>query len=773
MKKKHRIKEEEIRVFPFYQSLGTALYGKDKPSLKLPAAISEPIDNAVWIYLNGNQSAAETIHSHLAKHFCNVNLKQSNVCLSPVSSLLQQKDAKAIIKEWKGTVKSAFAQSLSKFKSLKLQPESEVWEESEEKIRQMLLNEDVVVVPNKANGVLSVAGLVDDVNRLEQTLCEAVKKIVKRLQREKSSVTQDINVSQSIFHILCQDGLQDKLLSVYPELKISYRKDSPDLIVTGLRDEIMATSKVIYDKMFALKRQNLEMDDFVLDLLKDEQQEELTNALFKSNGINAAFEINAHKVQLLAVCDRGLKDAEDHLGRLLISKYIDVKDTDVLEKPEWEHLVSHLENTNNMPCSRIRIHTSGQQVVVSGHKDGVMRVSSELDDFLTQNAQVEETIVVKPNAIVEYIKKLDKSWLEEVDDKVVVSYRKEAICLSGSRVDVAKCKTLVENMVSSVFFESLKIPMPGAKKFFKDQEAMYVPSLLSETGCLVQLVDETNGGQGDYAHLQVPKPVYQQTYDGVEIAVCKADICSYPVHAVVNAATRDLKHNGGLAGALLKAAGPQFQDECDKQINLYGQLRPGDTVITAAGGRLCCRKVIHAVAPTFDSAKSQKALAKLDRAVKGSLELAEKHGCVSVALPAISRSLGFPLNLCAVTIVKAVKEHCDEKYDDTIRRIHFVEDDDSTVQAMEAAVRQEFGNHGAIHSQQTLPTQGTKSPPVKQTGSDPNCLGQVQTKEGLNITLMKGNIQYATVIWILFGLSFIKCKQFKSETHVLQLVFFL
>ncbi|XP_074514233.1 poly(ADP-ribose) polymerase family member 14-related sequence 1 [Sebastes fasciatus] len=735
MKKKHCIKKEEIRVYPFYESLGTALYGKDKPSLKLPAAFSETVDDAVWIYLDANQSLAKTIHSQLAKDFCNVNLDQSTVCFSPVSSLLQQKDAKDIVKEWRDTVKSAFAQALSKFKSLKLQPESEAWEESEEKIRQALLNEDVIVVPDKASGVLTVVGPVADVNRLEQTLCEVVNKIAKRVQREKSSVTQKIKVSPSIFHILCQDGLQDKLLNVYPELKMSFKKESPDLLVTGFGDEILAASKVIYDAVFALKRQNLEMDNYVLDMLKDEQQEELTNALLMSNGINVAIEINANRVQLLAASDRDLNDAEDHLGRLLISQFIDVEDSNVLEKPEWQHLVSQLENTNNKPFRRIQIHATGQQVVVCGHKDSVVRVTSELDDFLTLNAQVEETVVVKPNAKVEFIEKLDASRLEQVKDKVVVSYRKEAICLSGSRVDVAESKPLIEDLVSSVFFESLKISMPGVKKFFQDKEAMYVSSLWSETGCLVKLVDETSGGQGDLAQKQLPKPVYQlQTSDGVEIAVCKADMCSYPVHAVVNASNKDLKHSGGLSGAILSAAGPQLQDECDKLINSNGQLKPGDCVITSAGGKLSCKKVIHAVGPTFDQAKPQKPLAQLKRAVKGSLELAEKNGCVSVALPTISRNLGFPLDLCAVTIVKAVKEHCDEKGDEiTLKRIHLVNNDDGSVQAMEAAVRQEFGNQGVSLSQQTLPKK-----------SDTNCLGQVQTKEGLGITLMKGNIENAT-----------------------------
>ncbi|KAK2906310.1 poly(ADP-ribose) polymerase family member 14-related sequence 1 [Channa argus] len=746
-KKKHHIKQQEISVYPFYKSLGTAVYGKDKPSLKLPAAVSEDIDSGLGRFLNDNNFAAENIQSDLAKHFCKVDFHQSSVSLSPLSSLLQQKDAKMIIKTWNDTVKLAFAQAMSKFKSLKFHLESEAWEESEAKIREMLQKEDVVVVPDKPTSVLSVVGPMDHVNRLEKTLSEVVDKIGKKVQREKLSVTQEIKVSPSVFHILCQDGLQDKLLSVYPELKMSFGKDSPDLIVTGLRDEILTASKVIYDAMLALKRQNLEIDDFVLDLLKDEKQEELTNTLLFSNGINAAFEISGHRVQLLAVSDGDLNEAADHLGRLLISQYIDVEDSDVLKKPEWQHLVSQLENAHNKPCRKILIHTATPQVVVSGHRENVRKVSSRLEEFLTQNAHIEELVAIKHNAIVDYIK-FHSSLLEEVEDKVIVSYRKDSICLSGSRGDVAECKTSVENLVSSLFFERLEVAKPGVKKLFKDKESMYAASLLNDTGCLVQLGEEKNVGQGELALREVPKPMYQlQTTDGVEIAVCKADMCTYPVHAVVNSSNQDLNLNGGLAGALLKAAGTQLQDQCDRVINSKGKLMPGDSVITDAGGRLCCKKVIHAVGPKYDQAKHQKVVAQLKRAVKESLELAQRHNCISVALPAISRGQGFPLNLCAVTIVKAVKDYCDEKEDyNTLKKIHFVNNDDSAVQALETAVRQVFGNHGVSHSQQTPKAKATMSfaKPAGSSASDPNCLCQVQTKEGLDITVMKGNIEHAT-----------------------------
>lgn len=746
MKKKiHRIRQEEIRVYPFYESLGQALYGKDTPSLKLPAAFSEPIEEALWRYLSDHQSEVQTIQNQLVAQFCKVSLNQSSVCVSPVPSLLQEENAKAIIKDWRGTVKSGVEEALSKFKSLMLQPEPTRWDESVKKVREALRSEDVTVVPDKTRSGLSVVGLKADINRLEATVNEVINTIIKRVERETHSVTQKFKMSQSIFHILCKDGLKDKLLSVYPELIMSFQRESSELVITGLNEEVLTANKVIVEATIALKRQNLEIDRSVLELLKTQESEKLTNALLSSNGIDAVFEITSSRVQLLAVSDKDLTVAEDYLKKRLISKHLDVEDSKVLKMQEWKSLVSEQEKTNNKHLRTIQIHAVGQRVEVSGLSDTVEKVSRELAKFLSDYAEVEETIPVKPNAQLEFVKKQGTSWLGKVRDNVEVRFSKGAICVKGCRVHVTECQTLVKNYLSFLKFEQFKDSKPGVKTFFQEKESMFVSSIWTEYGCVVQLVDETSQGQDDR---QLPKPVYQiQTPDGVEITVCKADMCTFPVDAVVNASNQTLKHEGGLAGALLKAAGPQLQHECDKLITSNGQLKPGDVAITGAGGQLSCKKVIHAVGPMYDSANPSKSKAQLKRAVKGSLEMAEKNGCTSVALPAISRNLHFPLDMCANTIIKAVQEHCDEKYgDNTLKKIHLVNNDDSAVQAIELAVKQVFGSNGASQPQQAP----TKKPPLvaPKPGSNPNCLGQAQTKEGLDIKLIKGNIENATVIII-------------------------
>lgn len=649
-------------------------------------------------------------------------------------------------------MKAAFVQAVSKFKSIRLQPELEVWEESEEKVRQIIKDEDVALISDKASGVLLVAGPESDVNRLENSLGEGIDKIAKRAQRQKFSRSQKVKMSPSLFHLLCHDGLRDKIQIVYPELEMSYQRERSELRLTGYSDEISQAQNVICESILCQKRLKLDLDPHVLSLLQVENQEELTDTLLTSHGINAAFDISAQTVQLLAFSDRSLEEAEEHVHALVMSRYIPVKDSDIMKKPEWNQLLSQI-NTNSKSFPRLQVHTTGQQVVVSGLRESVVKVCSELEDFIKQNSNVEETIVVKPNILVEFVKKMKSSRLEEVKDTVLVSYREEAICLSGSSARVTHCKTLVEDLVSSLCFETVIVSKPGMKKFFKDKESMYTSTLMTETGCLVRLVDVRRTGQDSAAKYHEPKPAYViQTSDGVEIAVCNADMCSYPVDAVVSSSGKDLKLGNGLAAALLKTAGPELQVQCDKIISSRGQLKPGDCVITDAMGGLCCSKVIHAVGPKFDPAAPQKPVAQLKKAVKSSLELAESHSCSSVALPVISQSLDFPLDLYVNTIMKAVKEYCEERYDDSLKKIHLVNNDDTIVKALVTALKHKF-KKAAVARIPKLPATPAKVPHVKHVGSapsDPNVLGQVKTNEGLDITLAKGKIEKAKVIQMFF-----------------------
>uniref|UniRef100_A0A8C2FH54 Macro domain-containing protein n=1 Tax=Cyprinus carpio TaxID=7962 RepID=A0A8C2FH54_CYPCA len=137
-----------------------------------------------------------------------------------------------------------------------------------------------------------------------------------------------------------------------------------------------------------------------------------------------------------------------------------------------------------------------------------------------------------------------------------------------------------------------------------------------------------------------------------------SDICSFQVDAVVGGCKENLLLDGGLVKALSDAAGPKLQNDCDQTVKRR-KLKIGDAVLLDAGGRLKCKHVILAIGPNYNSYKPQESEKLLKKTVKKSLNLADEESFQSLAIPAISSGVsrgGFPLDLCADTIVKAIKE---------------------------------------------------------------------------------------------------------------------
>jgi O-acetyl-ADP-ribose deacetylase (regulator of RNase III) len=134
------------------------------------------------------------------------------------------------------------------------------------------------------------------------------------------------------------------------------------------------------------------------------------------------------------------------------------------------------------------------------------------------------------------------------------------------------------------------------------------------------------------------------------LEVIGADVTKLDVDAIANAANTQLRHGGGVAGAISRAGGPTVQRESDER----APIGLGEAVETTAGD-MPARWVIHAATMELGGPTSGEVI---ERATSATLARAEQLGCRSLALVAFGTGVGgFPLDEAARLMVGAARAH--------------------------------------------------------------------------------------------------------------------
>ena len=139
----------------------------------------------------------------------------------------------------------------------------------------------------------------------------------------------------------------------------------------------------------------------------------------------------------------------------------------------------------------------------------------------------------------------------------------------------------------------------------------------------------------------------RQEIGAVALEISQGDITQADTEAIVNAANNHLWMGAGVAGAIKRAGGPAVEREAVGK----GPIAVGSAVATTAGN-LPHKYVIHGAVMGQDLRTDASLIAETTRSC---LELAEKLGLESVALPAFGTGVGgFPVEECARLMVREV-----------------------------------------------------------------------------------------------------------------------
>ncbi|NXA42764.1 PAR14 polymerase, partial [Eudromia elegans] len=732
--KQHSLNAVPIFVYPYYKSLGTALYGKEGPHIKKPDPVTVPLDPYTWQFLQKNNTLTETINCDMAKCNCKLTWPESS-CADPkvtlhfAADLSKQKRLMAkLIKTWNNDVSIAFSCSMSKYTSITFQISAEVWDA----VSNSITLDGVLITPFVHNELLVIVGEKERLKDIEQKVKLLIENASKQIEREKKKIEEIVRVSPGEYAILQVIGLEEKIHKECPTLQMTYDHLQKIIILCGVSEEAYKVKGEILDSIQKLAKKSVNVHPHILQFLEHVDNETLSQSLFMSKQISAFYELEKESVTLTGSTSEMLLQAEGEIKRVLNHRSIDLEDESVLQKEEWKLLTN--QNCSN---AAVTVTQTGRQVIVAGCSQAVEKAYEEIYDFIDQNTQVQQVIRGKPTAVIMFFKKEKakvQTELKSMGVKVNFSTEEQdsIISLRGPRREVLKGVTLVEQILCGLHYKRVLISEPGAKSYLKEREHFYAATAKNNFNCIVRMEEQPEQQEQD----RKSKPYRQMTAGGVLIEVHRADLSTHHVDVVVNASNEDLKHTG----PFLQAAGPELQEECDK-LTKQGCLQPGCAVITGAG-KLPCKHVIHAVWPRWRKEEAQKCVLLLRKTVKNCLQLAETYNQRSIALPSISAGIfGFPVQLYAYSVVSSIKETLEGSMgNNSLREVHLVDVADKNIQAFSEALKEVFSDN--LYPQGSISQ--TNQPRKRQSFQNSNSLMMVTTEEGLDILLKKGSIADAT-----------------------------
>ncbi len=158
---------------------------------------------------------------------------------------------------------------------------------------------------------------------------------------------------------------------------------------------------------------------------------------------------------------------------------------------------------------------------------------------------------------------------------------------------------------------------------------------------------------------------------GIKIEILKGSLLEVDADAIVNPANSQGYMGGGVAGAIKRFGG----EEIERQAIAQAPIPVGSAIHTSAG-KLKFKYVIHA--PTMEEPAMPTNEEKVRRAVRASLELADRLGIKVLAMPGMGTGVG---RLPKETAAKVMMEKIKGFIPNSLERVILVDVDEEMVKA--------------------------------------------------------------------------------------------
>ncbi|XP_039626993.1 protein mono-ADP-ribosyltransferase PARP14-like [Polypterus senegalus] len=485
------------------------------------------------------------------------------------------------------------------------------------------------------------------------------------------------------------------------QIKISFDGKSA-MYLEGTPDAVKKGACKFQEQSKKILEETIDVKSFLKTFLRLKSTQDTLATLLSSQGIAVTMDIDLD-VTFFGLSMEMLENAKKILLTKLLQEEENLpesfKTTSKLEK--LKKFVQETEDQINKVTTKVKIQevAQWQRICVAGFTENVRYVIKTLKDYFDNNALTTLEVPLQfPQVASCFHDLLNYKDLQfsGVELQIVETIPLK-VNITGPQQLASNVQRSIEKALRSVIVEVLVISKPGAYKYFSECGRTYISLFSKNCKCVIELKESTSIKELNSSETQRDLCGFELE-TGLVLSLRQGDITKQKVDVIVNAANELLSHGKGVASAISKAGGSEFQRECSELVKRQGQIKTGTAVLTNAW-KLPCKAVIHAVGPNWNEEKDVNRVKQLlGSAIKDALEIAEKGGFQTMAIPCVSCGrYNVPIEIGAECVISTVRNFAIIPR--KVRSITIVDINRDTLGKFQGACHKLLGKGGAASNQ--------------------------------------------------------------------------
>ncbi|KAK3095440.1 hypothetical protein FSP39_014712 [Pinctada imbricata] len=716
-KSSHKVDGQKLNVQIYHECLGIPASDQEGIRFKLPDPVFlKQLEPRKMQFLYKSKPNKEAMELQVSKTNGKIVWPPKHSDPLKIECTLSKdvKDCNKLVKTWKNDVTDAVSKFFSVIVVDILPVLQEGWGEVKKELQTMNVShpEGVAVILEKESKEIIIVGHKGPVLDVQSKASAIIKKVSDDLDKKKQQVTEKMPLKYHQLMYLSMQHFKEEMEKQFPDMKLEFKMKEKEIILSGLSGNVTSAKLLLLERLNAVCSSSAGVfsKQRVSFLLGNNEVKKHIAQKMKEANILSVFEVqNKEEVMTYAATDEDAVKAAHIIKGEIVESPVQVPKSSMylLDDPKYVQKCDEIKK--DYPLVTFTVMKKESSVVIVTVNENLANIREMIQDFFTFNTIFTEEMNLTPHMLkflnIRYKRDIEKIPKDLVRLQVGVELSRQKIVIKGTRDGLTQAKQQIDNILNNIKKRRHDLKRPGIVKLIRSEQGKAKISKVEKSSrCMIMMEgdEERSGGQdqdmvrswsgqhGGSTKLNNGEVAKHRSQSGVTILVHKGDLTSMYVDMLVNAANPELRHNGGLAKALVKKGGDSIQQECTAIVKQNGRLNEGDVVVTSSG-RLKCKKIAHAVGPAWKGGNSQERESLEDCIMTSMKETDDRHFS-SIAIPALCTGIfGFPVSEATLVILRAVKKYLRKKQSSGIKSIILCDVRDETVEGFCQAMKKEYG----------------------------------------------------------------------------------